>query len=166
MMSNYCPNGHWEDGLKLPCKQCEIESLRQQLQQVTNAGIKEVDVLRQQLADMKAYNATRTDELLAATRQLAECERNANEQAQTLHNTICSANRLSEQLASVTKDAGRYRWLRENSNNVNYCLLCGYDGLACYEADDLDLQIDVAMKELATAGTAAQVGAGKTGEGS
>lgn len=71
---------------------------------------------------------------------------------------------LRQQLAECERDAERYRWLRENSNNVNYCLLCGYDGLACYEADDLDLQIDVAMKELATAGTAAQVGAGKTGE--
>lgn len=30
-MSNYCDKGHWEAQMTLPCKQCEIESLRQQL---------------------------------------------------------------------------------------------------------------------------------------
>ena len=27
-MSNYCPKGHWENGMTLPCKQCQIEQLR------------------------------------------------------------------------------------------------------------------------------------------
>lgn len=30
-MSNYCDKGHWEAQMTLPCKQCEIEALRQQL---------------------------------------------------------------------------------------------------------------------------------------
>ena len=40
-------------------------------------------------------------------------------------------------------------------------MLCGYDGLACYEADDLDLQVDVAIDALAKAERreAGQVGA-------
>ena len=29
-MSNYCDKGHWEAQMTLPCKQCEIESLRKQ----------------------------------------------------------------------------------------------------------------------------------------
>ena len=27
-MSNYCPNGPWKDGMKLPCKPCGIDKLR------------------------------------------------------------------------------------------------------------------------------------------
>ena len=30
-MTNYCDKGHWEAQMTLPCKQCEIDSLRQQL---------------------------------------------------------------------------------------------------------------------------------------
>ena len=30
-MSNYCSKGHWENGMQFPCKQCEIESLREQV---------------------------------------------------------------------------------------------------------------------------------------
>ena len=37
-MSNYCDKGHWEAGMTLPCKQCEIESLRQQLAEAHEAG--------------------------------------------------------------------------------------------------------------------------------
>ena len=34
-MSNYCSKGHWENGMQLPCKQCEIESLREQVEKLT-----------------------------------------------------------------------------------------------------------------------------------
>ena len=30
-MSNYCSKGHWENGMTFPCKQCEIERLRQRV---------------------------------------------------------------------------------------------------------------------------------------
>ena len=30
-MSNYCSKGHWENGMTFPCKQCEIEKLRQRV---------------------------------------------------------------------------------------------------------------------------------------
>lgn len=35
-MSNYCSKGHWENGMQLPCKQCEIESLREQVKKLTD----------------------------------------------------------------------------------------------------------------------------------
>lgn len=35
-MSNYCDKGHWEAGMQLPCKQCEIDSLREQVEKLTN----------------------------------------------------------------------------------------------------------------------------------
>lgn len=34
-MSNYCPKGHWEDEMKLPCKQCQIEYLRAEVSRLT-----------------------------------------------------------------------------------------------------------------------------------
>ena len=36
-MSNYCDKGHWEAGMQLPCKQCEIDSLREQVEKLTAA---------------------------------------------------------------------------------------------------------------------------------
>jgi hypothetical protein len=37
-VSNYCDKGHWEAGMTLPCKQCEISSLREQLALAFEAG--------------------------------------------------------------------------------------------------------------------------------
>ena len=48
-MSNYCPRGHWEDGMKLPCRQCTIESLRA-----------EVETLRRERDELLALLPTRT----------------------------------------------------------------------------------------------------------
>lgn len=37
-MSNYCSKGHWEAGLTLPCKQCEIERLSAELEEAKDAA--------------------------------------------------------------------------------------------------------------------------------
>ena len=53
-MSNYCNKGHWEEGLTLPCKQCEIESMRQQLAEKDQTILDHVEIqnsLRHQLHD-------------------------------------------------------------------------------------------------------------------
>jgi hypothetical protein len=57
----------------------------------------------------------------------------------------CEAADALEQLASAQKDAERYRFIR--SNNRNYCPLCGYDGLDCYQNEELDAAIDAKMGE-------------------
>ena len=44
-MSNYCDKGHWEKGMKLPCKLCEIETLRTQVQQLTEANQRQAEVI-------------------------------------------------------------------------------------------------------------------------
>jgi hypothetical protein len=36
-MSNYCSNGHWEAGMSLPCKQCEITRLTKQRDELVAA---------------------------------------------------------------------------------------------------------------------------------
>lgn len=55
-------------------------------------------------------------------------------------------NKLREQLEAAKKDAERYQWLREDAAKLNYCVVCGYDGLANRVGEELDSAIDEAME--------------------
>ena len=58
-MSNYCDKGHWEAQMTLSCKQCEIESLRQQLAAMTADRDRLLDVMGE-IAGSKSLTATPT----------------------------------------------------------------------------------------------------------
>lgn len=58
-MSNYCQKGHWEDGMKLPCKQCQIDNLSAQVSRLT-AELAEVKAAATEVAD---YNLELLKEL-------------------------------------------------------------------------------------------------------
>ena len=63
-MSNYCPKGHWEDGMKLPCKQCKIDELTTELAalKAENEGLKR-DAMRKNEWNRKIRDLV--DDLLA-----------------------------------------------------------------------------------------------------
>ena len=86
-------------------------------------SIQYVDGLELRIAELEAYNQTRTDELLAATRRIAVLEaENAilrqkyTESLHTNQGMLMQEKQTAAYIESLREDAERYRWLRGDDN--------------------------------------------------
>jgi DNA repair ATPase RecN len=150
-----------DDVLRLRQQLAECERERDQYkelhQAVTNANIE----LSQEKAALNDWVQGQAIDIRNYKDEIDKITRLSDAQAQTLHDTICSANRLSEQLATVKKERDE---LMEAIREVID------DAEECQDHDEwtaMLVSLD-AFHNLSTAYDAAlaKVGADKTGEGS
>lgn len=88
------------------------------------------------IAELEAENAALKEQLAAERKETSRLVAREFERM---------TNDAKELIAPIQKDAERYRFMR--SNNRNYCPLCGYDGLDCYQKEELDAAIDAEMEK-------------------
>lgn len=93
-----CKHFHAPGALHEPCKDCLIEQQAERIK------------------ELEAYNATRTDEMIAATRRIKELESALCEEVEARSRWYCEADKLKEELAALRRridDAPVVAWLHE-----------------------------------------------------
>ena len=93
-----CKHFHAPGVLHEPCKDCLIEQQAERIK------------------ELEAYNATRTDEMIAATRRIKELESALCEEVEARSRWYCEADKLKEELAALRQridDAPVVAWLHE-----------------------------------------------------
>ena len=78
-----CKHFHAPGALHEPCKDCLIEQQAERIK------------------ELEAYNATRTDEMIAATRRIKELESALCEEVEARSRWYCEADKLKEELAAL-----------------------------------------------------------------
>ena len=97
-----------------------VERLRNPFHMHDSPTMREAaDLIEQQaerIKELEAYNATRTDEMIAATRRIKELESALCEEVEARSRWYCEADKLKEELAALRQriaDAPVVAWLHE-----------------------------------------------------
>ena len=144
-MSIYCPKGHWENGMTLPCKQCQIEQLRVENERL-NKQINSYKMLTKSLEETKTYLLKKADQNKEAVETLAS-EREANA-ALTGENEELK-RKLDAALAACEAKDARFKQIVRMANHLDVLSIAmqAHDALAIKPDDSSIKAHDEALIE-------------------
>ena len=79
----------------------------------------------ERIKELEAYNATRTDEMIAATRRIKELESALCEEVEARSRWYCEADKLKEELAALRQridDAPVVAWMSPGKERLEFSL--------------------------------------------